>query len=165
MRFNSRTKDYLLWPQILISPITKMSEFLFKCPKMKPRRLSSQHLDAYFSLSDLKILFYETAMKNLALFWAWLTECSFFRCCSLSSLWFWVYLFKRSWKTRKKQTLRTPHTLWSSVPSMSGTGDSKLYRNVEIRPIITVYRQTKADSWNSAMRVLRGSKRVTHLII
>lgn len=41
MRFNSRTKDYLLWPQILISPIKNMSEFLFKCPKMKSRRLSS----------------------------------------------------------------------------------------------------------------------------
>lgn len=39
-------------------------------------------LDAYFSLSDLKILFYQTAMKNLALFWAWLTEWSLFRCCS-----------------------------------------------------------------------------------
>lgn len=48
---------------------------------------------------------------------------------------------------------------------MSGTGNSQLYQNVEIRPIITVQRQTKADSWNSAMRVQRGSKRVTHLII
>lgn len=49
-------------------PHQKMSEFLFKCPKMKPRRLSSQHLDAYFSLSDFKILFYQTVMMNLALF-------------------------------------------------------------------------------------------------
>lgn len=39
-------------------------------------------LDVYFSLSDLKILFYETAMKNLALFWAQLKEWSLFRCCS-----------------------------------------------------------------------------------
>lgn len=82
------------------------------------------------------------------------------RCCLPLSLWFCALLFERWWKTKKKQTFRTPFTGWFCVLLVLGQEKSLLSPNVATRPSITVCLTLREALWNSVMKVQRGSRKV-----